>query len=107
MPRKTYQGSTNDKERSTQKLINAVGTVIQSRGYTGLNATNIASAAGMSRRLITFYFGTVDNLVQTYVRGKDYWLAASGDAVGLIKENKGENTKQILDCLLRNQVDYF
>lgn len=107
MARKTYQGVSNDKERSIQKLINAVGAIIESMGYTGLSATNIANAAGLSRRLITLYFGTVDNLIETYVRGKDYWLVASGDAVGLIKENKGENTRQILDCLLQNQMDYF
>ncbi len=107
MARKTYQGVFNDKERSVQKLINAVGVIIKSKGYTGLSATNIANAAGLSRRLITLYFGTVDNLIETYVRGKDYWLAASGDAVGLINENKGENTRQILDCLLQSQMDYF
>lgn len=107
MARKTYQGISNDKERSVQKLINAVGEIIKSKGYTGLSATNIANAAGLSRRLITLYFGTVENLIETYVRGKDYWLAASGDAVGLIKDNKGEKTKQILDSLLQNQFDYF
>lgn len=107
MARKTYQGALNDKDRSIQKLIDAVGTIIKSKGYTGLTTTNIANAAGLSRRLITLYFGTVDNLIETYVRGKDYWLAASGDAIGLIKENKGENTRQILECLLQNQMDYF
>lgn len=107
MARKTYQGISNDKNRSIQKLINAVGSIIESKGYTGLSATNIAKAAGLSRRLITLYFGTVDNLIETYVRGKDYWLAASGNAVGLIKDNTGKNTQQILECLLQNQFDYF
>lgn len=107
MIKKRYQGPSNDKERSTQKLIEAVGTVIKTKGYTGLSATNIAKAAGLSRRLITLYFGTVDQLIETYVRGKDYWLAASGDAVDMIKDNKGENTRQILDSLLQNQLDYF
>lgn len=107
MARKTYQGVSNDKERSIQKLIDAVGVIIKSKGYTGLSATNIASAAGLSRRLITLYFGKVENLIETYVRGKDYWLAASGDAVGLIKENKGENTRPILESLLQNQMEYF
>ena len=107
MARKTYQGISNDKNRSIQKLIDAVGSIIEFKGYTGLSATNIANAAGLSRRLITLYFGTVDNLIETYVRGKDYWLAASGNAVGLIKDNTGENTRQILECLLQNQFDYF
>ncbi len=107
MTKKRYQGPSNDKERSTQKLIEAVGTIIKTKGYTGLTATNIANAAGLSRRLITLYFGTVDNLIEIYVRGKDYWLAASGDAVKMISINKGENTRQILESVLQNQLDYF
>lgn len=107
MIRKRYKGPSNDKERSTLKLIEAVGTVIKNEGYTGLTATNIARVAGLNRRLITLYFGTIDNLIETYVRSKDYWIAASGDAVELIKEYTGENTKPILDKLLQNQLDYF
>lgn len=107
MTKKRYQGPSNDKERSTQKLIEAVGSVIKSKGYTGLTATNIAKVAGLSRRLITLYFGTVEHLIETYVRGKDYWLAASGTAVDMVKSNKGENTREILDCLLQNQLEYF
>ena len=107
MIRKRFKGPSNDKERSTLKLIEAVGTVIKNEGYTGLTATNIARVAGLNRRLITLYFGTIDNLIETYVRSKDYWIAASGDAVELIKEYTGENTKPILDKLLQNQLDYF
>jgi len=107
MARKTYQGASNDKGRSIQKLIDAVGTIIKSKGYTGLTATNIASAAGLNRKLITLYFGTVEHLIETYVRGKDYWLAASGAAAGLIKDNKGKNTKEILEDLLHNQLEHL
>ncbi|KEQ29373.1 TetR family transcriptional regulator [Pedobacter antarcticus 4BY] len=107
MIRKRYKGPSNDKERSTLKLIEAVGTVIKNEGYTGLTATNIARVAGLNRRLITLYFGTIDNLIETYVRSKDYWITASGNAVELIKEYTGENTKPILDKLLQNQLDYF
>lgn len=107
MSRKPYKGEMNDKERSKQRLIDAVGTVIKSKGYAGLNATNISRAAGLDRRLITLYFGTLDTLVETYIRGNDYWIAASGDAVNLISNNKGENTKEILDALLQNQLEYF
>jgi AcrR family transcriptional regulator len=105
--KKRYQGWINDKERSTQKLIEAVGTVIQTKGYKGLTATNIANTAGLSRRLITFYFGSVEELIETYVRGRDYWVAASGNAGKMMEGNKGEETHEILECLLSNQFDYF
>jgi AcrR family transcriptional regulator len=107
MAKKTYHGVTNDKERSKQKLVDAVGVIIRSHGYTGLNASNIAKSAGVNRRLINLYFGNLDTLVETYVRGKDYWVAASGNAGELMEENKGNDTRQILETLLVNQLDYF
>ncbi|GAA3654575.1 TetR/AcrR family transcriptional regulator [Flavivirga jejuensis] len=107
MGKKRYQGEFNDKARSIQKLIDAVGVVIKTKGYTGLSATNIAKAAGLSRRLISLYFESVDDLVETYVRGKDYWIAASGNVGEMMEKNKGENTQKILDSLLQNQLDYF
>ena len=64
MIRKKYQGKYNDKERSKSKLLNAVGKVLQSKGYTGLTATNIAKEAGLSRRLITIYFDSVEDLIE-------------------------------------------
>jgi AcrR family transcriptional regulator len=107
MAKKTYHGVTNDKERSKQKLVDAVGVIIRSQGYTGLNASNVAKNAGVNRRLINLYFGNLDALVETYVRGKDYWVAASGNAGELMEVNKGNDTRQILETLLVNQLDYF
>lgn len=107
MLKKTYRGAVNDKQRSMQKLIDAVGTIIKTKGYTGLGPTNIAKCAGLNKRLIYFYFGTVENLVETYVRGKDYWVAASGNAGELMETRKGKDTEEILETLLLSQFDYF
>lgn len=107
MPRKKYQGEINDKERSKLKLINAVGKVLRVKGYTGLTATNIAKSAGLSRRLITIYFDSVDDLIETYVRNKDYWTAASGNVEEMMRESETNNPKKIIDYLLQNQLDYF
>lgn len=90
-----------------QKLIDAVGTIIKTKGYTGLGPTNIAKCAGLNKKLIYLYFGSVENLIEIYVKGKDYWVAAAGNAGELMEENKGKNTKDILEALLANQLDYF
>ncbi|KVV15028.1 TetR/AcrR family transcriptional regulator [Flavobacterium sp. TAB 87] len=107
MAKKIYQGEINDKERSKRKLINSVGKVLKIKGYSGLTATNIAKAAGLSRRLITTYFDSVDHLVETYVRHKDYWTEASGNIGEIIEQNQGNNTKEVINYLLQNQLDYF
>ncbi|HEY2583870.1 MAG TPA: TetR/AcrR family transcriptional regulator [Mucilaginibacter sp.] len=107
MAKKIYNGAKNSKERSMQKLVDAVGCIIRTQGYTGLNSLNIAKAAGLNRALINLYFGSLDNLVETYVRTKDYWVAASGNAGELMAENRNQDTRDILESLLTNQLDYF
>lgn len=107
MTKKRYQGEVNDKERSMLKLIAAVGTIIKTKGYTGLGPTNIAKCAGLNKRLIYFYFGTVENLVETYVRGKDYWVDAAGNAGELMNKSDCRDTREILESLLLSQLDYF
>ncbi|NTE04364.1 TetR/AcrR family transcriptional regulator [Agrobacterium tumefaciens] len=107
MAKKRYQGTSNDKERSTQKLIEAVGIIIKTKGYTGLTATNISKAAGLSRRLITIYFESVESLIETYIRNKNYWAEASSYVNETIGKNQGTNTRQLLDILLQNQLDHF
>lgn len=107
MTRKTYQGAINDRERSMKKLVDAVGEVISVKGYQGLTVTNIAKTAGLDRKLIALYFGTVNHLIEIYVKGKDYWLSVASETTELINGNKGENTQSILATILKNQLEYF
>jgi AcrR family transcriptional regulator len=107
MTKKRYQGETNDKERSMQRLLEAVGYVIKDKGYAGLGPTNIAKAAGLNKRLIYFYFGSVDNLIEKYVRSKDYFAGASNGADQLLEQNKESGTCKLLESLLVNQLEHF
>lgn len=107
MRKKVYQGPKNDKERTMQNLVDAVGKVVETKGYTGLTTVNIAKAAGSSRRMISYYFGSLDNLIETYIKGKDYWVAAAGEAPKLAEKSRGKGTKEILTTLLLNQFRYL
>ena len=107
MTKKTYNGAKNNKERSIQKLMNAVGTIIKNEGYTGLNVLNISRTAGVNRGLIYLYFESVDELIEAYVRGKDFWVAAAGNAGELMEEKKERDTREILETLLVNHLNYF
>ena len=71
--RKVSSGPIREKARTKRKLISAVGKVIQRKGYAGLNVASISKEAGLDRRLVYTYFGSLDNLIETYVKQKDYW----------------------------------
>lgn len=105
--RKTYQGEKNNKERTMGKLISSVGKVLEDKGYTGLTTANIAKVAGVDRKLISLYFGSLDNLVETYIKGKDYWKTAAFAAVSNFGESPSAGSKGFLESLLMHQMDEF
>jgi len=73
MPRKVVQGPIRDKEKTKQKLLNAVGKILKTKGYSGLMVSKIAAVAGFDKKLIYEYFGSVDKLIDEYIRSQDYW----------------------------------
>ncbi|UOE47854.1 TetR/AcrR family transcriptional regulator [Mucilaginibacter sp. SMC90] len=94
------------KEQSMCKLIDAVGIVIREKGYKGLTGTNIGKAAGLSKRLIYIYFESVEDLIEIYIRQKDYY---AGAAIGFdtLQKSKQNKSFSILIDLLTNQLDQF
>lgn len=107
MARKTYQGEKNNKSRTMNKLIQAVGIVLKQKGYTGLTVSNITAEAGVDRKLVSVYFGSVNNLIETYIKGKDYWEAIYADPVKLLTTSPLKSTCHILENLLLNQLEHF
>lgn len=73
MPRKVVQGPIRDKEKTKQKLLNAVGKILKTKGYSGLMVSKIAAVAGFDKKLIYEYFGSTDKLIDEYIRTQDYW----------------------------------
>lgn len=73
MGKKVIRGPIRDKEKTKQKMLEAVGKIIQEQGYTGLKVSNIAKEAGCDKKLIYDYYGSTDDLVTEYVKKRDYW----------------------------------
>lgn len=105
--RKAYQGKVNNKEKTMAKLLSAVGKVLEKKGYTGLTSTNIAKVANVDRKLIKLYFGSVDNLIETYIRSKDYWLLSSDNTSHTLENEPSNGTQDILENLLLDQLNNF
>ncbi|MCH5685732.1 TetR/AcrR family transcriptional regulator [Niabella sp. W65] len=49
MKRKIVEGPIRSKEKSKQKLLNAVGKLLKTKGYTGLKVNDIAATAGLDK----------------------------------------------------------
>lgn len=105
--RAPYRGQKNNKEKTMRKLLDGVGKVLTEKGYTGLTSTNISKAAGVDRKLINLYFDSVENLIEIYIRTKDYWLTSSGKSTDQLKDLATKNSKAVLEKLLLDQLDNF
>lgn len=103
--RKTSSGPIREKARTMDKLVKAVGKVIKKQGYAKLNIANISKEAGLDRKLVYAYFGSLDNLVETYIKGKDYWKSDTKNIISHLLETKKELESEDIISLLKGQFD--
>src|SRR5690606_22460993 len=104
--RKRPQGEIRDRERTKLKLLSAVGQIIRTEGYQGLGVNKIAQIAGVNKKLIYRYFDSVDNLVEKYVREKDYWVSFV-DKINVADSFQQDFGQVALPNLLTQQLDFF
>ncbi len=110
MLQKTDLLKTEPKNRklTERKLIDAVGEIIRSKGYTGLGVNAIAKNAGVSKKLIYRYFGTADSLIETYLVERDYWVTFSKKVSDAMEaSNKKQTMMEFASSVLENQFEFF
>ncbi|HEY0298802.1 MAG TPA: TetR/AcrR family transcriptional regulator [Arachidicoccus sp.] len=72
MARKISGGPIRNTEKTKAKIIAAVGKVLCKYGYEGLRSSYIAKEAKVDAKLLVYYFGDLNNLINTYIRSKEY-----------------------------------
>jgi len=70
-PKKTIK--VRDREQTRRDLLNAVGEILRTCGYTGLRVNKIARHIGKDKSAIRHHFGRLVDLEKAYIREKDYW----------------------------------
>lgn len=64
---------SRDPEITKQLLVDTVGQILTEKGYQGLGVNRIAGQAGVHKKLIYWYFSSYNNLLKTYINGRDFW----------------------------------
>ncbi|WP_277110867.1 TetR/AcrR family transcriptional regulator [Chryseobacterium taklimakanense] len=102
MAKKIIKGPVRDKEKTKERLLAAVGKIIQTTGYQGLKVSAIAKEAGCDKKLIYDYYGSTEDLITEYVRQQDYW-----NKVGIAPEYTPtpEETKEFTKELVLQQYE--
>lgn len=107
-PRKRVSGEIRDKDRTMLKLINAVGEIIKTEGYTALGVNRIAKKAEVNKKLIYRYFdNNVNNLIETYVKAKDYWIGLSENMDEIVRAADVDCGMELMKSMLQRQLSFF
>jgi len=100
------------KERKTTKglkkmneLIDAVGAVLTEKGHANISAGSVARQAAVTRRTIDFHFGSFDNLVEEYIKKRDFWSPETNVQIQDIFANPRNRGKEDILLLLQNQFN--
>lgn len=63
-----------DREMTEERLINAVGELIEAEGFESLGVRKVAEQAGVNKTLIYRYFESLDGLIYAYMKTHDFWI---------------------------------
>ena len=88
-----------NREQTEEKILEAVGSIIENQGFEKVGINAIAAEAGISKMLIYRYFGGVEELIAQYLIQKDYW--ANTDTAIINPEAVGDSIKS----MFRRQVE--
>ena len=103
--RKRPSGAIRDKERTKDKMVQAVGKVLLKKGYANLNASTVAKEAGVDKSLVWTYFGNLDNLVEKYISQRDFWKFTAQDSINSLLTSSTGIQKEQISTLLQNQFE--
>ncbi|CAM3477413.1 TetR/AcrR family transcriptional regulator [Elizabethkingia occulta] len=103
MARKVVDGPIRNKEKTKQKLLNAVGKILATKGYSELKVSKIATVAGLDKKLIYSYFGSTDKLIDEYIKSQDFW--ANVDDQEIMTSGFSDGGQEITTNMILQQYD--
>jgi len=90
-----------DPDKTRRLLTEAVGHILVTKGYPSFSAREVANTAGVDKKLINYYFGSLNNLLKTYIHEKDFWMPVFRDFT------VPEDPKAYIIGVLKEQFEYF
>lgn len=94
--------SVRNKERSRERFLQAVGEILTTKGFAALKINAIAEVAGLDKKLIYKYFGGLDQLLDEYLRTKDFWSSVKEE---LIPQTVTDGGKAFSEAMLLQQYE--
>ena len=85
-------------------MLEAVGKILKNEGYTGLKFIFFSKTAKVNKKLIYDYYGSTDEVINTYIKTQEYWDNVSENSTEIIEESIADNGKSLLKDSLQGQL---
>ncbi|MEJ2901686.1 TetR/AcrR family transcriptional regulator [Pedobacter panaciterrae] len=93
-------------ELTKQTLVDTVGQILTEQGYQGLGVNKIGYRAGVSKKMIYWYFDSYNDLIRAYIRARDFWRPVF-ERFGLAKPPKKEELPDYISDIFQEQFKSF
>ena len=103
MTEKPKKSHVRDKEKSKELLLNAVGNLLSTKGFSALKVNDISAAAGLDKKLIYKYFGGRDQLLDHYLISVDFWSNVKKEDANYEINDGGQH---FVKQMITDQFDY-
>lgn len=99
--------SAKNKALTMRRLITAVGDIFMQNGYEGLGVNKVARVAGVNKKLIYRYFGSLDRLIEAYVVENDYWMLLAENLGNFMADFTMQENELMISQVLVKQFEHF
>lgn len=99
--------TVRDRERTEQKILEAVGRRLAKAGFEGVGINSIAREAKVDKALIYRYFGSLDDLLKAFAESQHHWPDLGQIAQRALADTRdpAEFTKRVLKDFMREVRD--
>lgn len=93
-----------DREKTEQKILNAVGKIVQEKDFDSLGINAIAEEAGVAKVLIYRYFGDFEGLLREWALRSHYWNTHVSDGAPDFSGQSMDDVKDRAEEIFINQL---
>ncbi len=91
--------TTKDRNQTERRILDAVGTIVETEGFEAVGVNAVASESGVSKVLIYRYFGSIEQLLAKYLEDNDFWLNTE------FPIQQYDNVKEFSKAVFRAYID--
>ncbi len=88
-----------DREETKKRILEAVGSILEKRGFNNIGINNIAREAGIDKVLIYRYFGGLPELLHKFAEQGNFWPSLADIAPGELELSEGSMADSSLALL--------